>query len=131
MKKIFDITVNAVSPLRILVVETENNSVVVEKQELSSQVLQFLLPDIRFKGTRIDLIRIIYSLCSLDLFVDKDGARVPDNLVFQAFGQLLGMDLSRYCNDLNRTKQENTSMDTQTAIFRQMEEAFRKRMEIL
>ena len=131
MKKIFDITVNAVSPLRILVVETENNSVVVEKQELSSQVLQSLLPDIRFKGTRIDFIRILYSLCSLDLFVDKNACRVPDCLVFQTLGQLFGMDLSRYCNDLNRTKQESTNMDTQTAIFRQMEEAFRKRMEIL
>ena len=131
MKKIFDITVNAVSPLRILVVETENNSVVVEKQELSSQVLQSLLPDIRFKGTRIDFIRILYSLCSLDLFVDKNDCRVSDCLVFQTLGQLFGMDLSRYCNDLNRTKQESTNMDTQTAIFRQMEEAFRKRMEIL
>lgn len=131
MKKIFDITVNAVSPLRILVVETENNSVVVEKQELSPEVLQSLLPEIRFKGTRIDFIRILYSLCSLDLFVDKNGCRVPDCLVFQTLGQLFGMDLSRYCNDLNRTKQESTNMDTQTAIFRQMEEAFRKRMEIL
>lgn len=131
MKKIFDITVNAVSPLRILAMETENNSVVVEKQELSPEVLQSLLPEIRFKGTRIDFIRILYSLCSLDLFVDKNDCRVSDCLVFQTLGQLFGMDLSRYCNDLNRTKQESTNMDTQTAIFRQMEEAFRKRMEIL
>ena len=125
MRKIFSITVQLVEPLRILVMEVENESV--ERQVL----LQSLLADIRFRGTRIDLIRIIYSLCSLDLFVDKDGARVPDNLVFQAFGQLLGIDLSRYCNDLNRTKQESTSMDTQIAVFRKMEEAFRKRMEIL
>lgn len=131
MRKFFNITVQSVEPLRILVMEVENESVTVEGQELSSQVLQSLLPDIRFKGTRIDFIRILYSLCSLDLFVDKNDCRVSDCLVFQTLGQLFGMDLSRYCNDLNRTKQESTNMDTQTAIFRQMEEAFRKRMEIL
>lgn len=130
MRKFFTITVQSIEPLRILVMEAEHEAVPVENQVATPQLLQSLLPDIRFKGTRIDFIRILYSLCSLNLFVDKDGCRVPDCLVFQTFGQLLGMDLSRYSNDLNRTKQESTSMETQTAIFRQMEKVFRKCMEI-
>lgn len=130
MRKFFTITIQSIEPLRILVMEAEHESVSVENQVVTPQLLQSLLPDIRFKGTRIDFIRILYSLCSLDLFVDKNGCRVPDCLVFQVFGQLLGMDLSRYCNDLNRTKQESTNMDTQTAIFRRMEEVFKERMEI-
>lgn len=133
MRKISDQTVKSVKALRIVVMEVENNSVTVENQEEMSQVQLLQLPfkpDIQFNGKKIDLIRVLLSLCRLDCFVDSEGHRVPDCKVFQAFGQLLGIDLTLYLKALDRTKQECTSMETQTAIFREMEEAIRKYFEM-
>lgn len=130
MKKVIKINVKALESLQIIVMGSENESTSVENQEVIAQVTELPLPDIRFNGTKIDFIRILYALCSLDAFVDSKGKRVSDSLVFETFGVVLGMDLSHYCNELNRTKQENTSMETQTAIFRKMEEIFRKHFEI-
>lgn len=128
MKTILKITVNSESPFNIQVMDTENESVIFEDQVTTNQVSE--LPEIRFKGTKIDLIRIIYSLCLLDYFVDSNGNRVPDYKVFKAFGLFFRINMSDYCNHLNRIKQENTSMKTQTSILKKMKEAIRKYFEI-
>ena len=83
-------------------------------------------PDIHFKGDKIELIRVILSLCLLGRFVDSKGKKVPDYKAFQAFGKWLNVDLTTYLKDLDRTKQENTSMATQTKILDRMKAAILK-----
>lgn len=82
------------------------------------------------KGMRINMIRLIYSLCLLDGIQDAQGRKAPDYKVFQAFGKLLHIDLSHYSNDLNRCFAENTSMEKQTEFFRMMSDALYARFEL-
>ena len=79
------------------------------------------------KGMRIALIRIIYSVCQMNLIYDKFGNKVADKQVFDAFGQFFHMDLSRYNNDLTRAMSDNTSLEKQTEIFQLMSNTFRNK----
>lgn len=79
------------------------------------------------KGMRISLIRIIFSVCKMNLIRDKYGNKVPDKQVFDAFGRFLHMDLSRYTNDLTRAMSDNTSLEKQTEIFQLMGNTFRNK----
>lgn len=81
------------------------------------------------KGTRINMIRLIYSICREYIIVDDMGNRVPDCKIFQAFGMMLHANFSRYSNDLNRSMEDNTDMQTQTEIFRRMDENYRRRFD--
>lgn len=132
MKTIFEQTVKSVKALRIVVMEVENESTTVENQmEISS--VQFSKPDIKLsktKGMKVNFIRFIYALCVLGFFVDSNGQKLTRAKVFQIFGQLLDEDFSNYSNHLNRAKQDNTQMDTQTNIFEKMMEIIRKRCGI-
>lgn len=82
------------------------------------------------KGMRINMIRFIYSLCLLNCLQDANGRKAPDYKVFQAFGKLLHIDLSHYSNDLNRTMEENTTMERQTEFFRRMIGALQQRFDL-
>lgn len=82
------------------------------------------------KGVRINMIRFIYSLCLLNCLQDAHGRKAPDYKVFQAFGKLLHIDLSHYSNDLNRTMEENTTMERQTEFFRRMIGALQQRFDL-
>lgn len=82
------------------------------------------------KGMRINMIRFIYSLCLLNCLQDAHGRKAPDYKVFQAFGKLLHIDLSHYSNDLNRTMEENTTMERQTEFFRRMIGALQQRFDL-
>lgn len=82
------------------------------------------------KGMRINMIRLIYSLCLLNSIRDKYGNKAPDYKVFQAFGKLFHVDLSHYSNDLNRTMEENTTMERQTEFFRCMMAALQQRFDL-
>ena len=82
------------------------------------------------KGMRINMIRFIYSLCLLNCLQDTHGRKAPDYKVFQAFGKLLHIDLSHYSNDLNRTMEENTTMERQTVFFRRMIGALQQRFDL-
>ena len=82
------------------------------------------------KGMRINMIRFIYSLCLLNCIQDAHGRKAPDYKVFQAFGKLLHIDLSHYSNDLNRTMEENTTMERQTEFFRRMIGALQQRFDL-
>ena len=81
------------------------------------------------KGTRINMIRLIYSICRESMLVDAMGNRVPDCQIFKAFGTMVHANFSRYSNDLNRSMEDNTDMQTQTEIFRRMDINFRKRFD--
>ena len=81
------------------------------------------------KGVRINMIRLIYSICREYMLVDAMGNRVPDCQIFKAFGTMLHANFSRYSNDLNRSMEDNTDMQTQTEIFRRMDINFRKRFD--
>ena len=112
--------------LHTMVMQVENQSLTDENQVDIPRFKCPLLPsepDIHFKGDKIELIRVLLSLCLLGRFVDSKGRRVPNCKVFQAFGQWLDIDLTTYLKDLDRTKQQNTSMKTQTGIFQKMKEA--------
>lgn len=82
------------------------------------------------KGMRINMIRFIYSLCLLNCLQDAHGRKAPNYKVFQAFGKLLHIDLSHYSNDLNRTMEENTTMERQTEFFRRMIGALQQRFDL-
>lgn len=72
------------------------------------------------KGMRINMIRIIYSLCREQMLVDVHGNKLPDYKIYHWFGRLVHADFSNYHNDLNRSMEENTRIETQTKIFRNM-----------
>lgn len=139
MKKLYDFTVKSEKTLRIIVMEVANESeTVVENLEEMSQgqaSCPFLppKPDIRLKegkGIKVNFIRLIYALCHLGFFVDTKGHKLTLGKTFHAFGQLLGIDLSHYSNNLSQSKRVCTEMDTQTNIFREMEDVIRKRCDI-
>lgn len=126
--------ITLIKALNALVMEFESQATTVENQVETPQVLCPLLPpkpDIRYAGEKIELIRVLLSLCLLGRFEDSKSKRLPACKVFQIFGHLLGEDWGngKYLNALGRTKQECTSMDTQTKIFKEMEEAIRKYFE--
>ena len=126
MKEQFKRIIELEKALHAMVMQVENQSLTDESQVDISRFKCPLLPpepDIHFKGDKIELIRVLLSLCLLGRFVDSKGRRVPNCKVFQAFGQWLDIDLTTYLKDLDRTKQQNTSMNTQTGIFQKMKEA--------
>lgn len=126
MKEQFKRIIELEKALHALVMQVENQSLTDESQVDISRFKCPLLPpepDIHFKGDKIELIRVLLSLCLLGRFVDSKGKQVPNCKVFQAFGQWLDIDLTTYLKDLDRTKQQNTSMKTQTGIFQKMKEA--------
>lgn len=131
MKKNLNRIITLVKALNALVMEIESSKTVENQMETSKVQCPLLppKPDIRYAGDKIELIRILLSLCLQDRFKDSNGNRQPDYKVFQFFGECLGMDLSNYLKALDRTKQEGTSMETQTGIFKKMEEVIRKYFE--
>ena len=81
------------------------------------------LPDIRLnvkKISKIDFIRIVYTLCKLGCFVNSMGEVLKPLKVFQALGMLLGMDLSGYQNDLNNSLQLGKNEKKHLNIFQKM-----------
>lgn len=132
MSNILNRIIQMEKALHALMQQFESESTTVENQMESSLVQCPLLPpkpDIHYAGDKIELIRVILSLSLLGRFVDGKGNLLPACKVFQFFGECLGMNLSKYLKDVGRTKQECTSMETQTEIFREMEKAIRKYFE--
>ena len=82
------------------------------------------------KGSKIDLIRIVYTLCRLSLFTDKYGKKVPDIQVFRAFGKMLHMNLDSYNNDFNRSLQDSMGLDKHLKVFEEMMEIMKERFNM-
>ena len=72
------------------------------------------------KGSKIDLIRIVYTLCRLSLFTDKYGKTV----------KMLHMNLDSYNNDFNRSLQDSMGLDKHLKVFEEMMEIMKERFNM-
>ena len=74
------------------------------------------------KGMKVNLFRVVIALHKLGFFVDKTGSAPDQEDVFQAFGDMLGKDYSKYSKDLS----EASKKKNEVTIFEELEEAFRE-----
>lgn len=74
------------------------------------------------RGTKIDFIRVVNSLCELGFFTDDKGGRISKKDVMTALGNAVNVDLTDYQNDLSRSLSDSTKLDKHLAIFERMRE---------
>jgi len=73
------------------------------------------------KGSKVNFIRVINSLCELSFFTDKNGNNITKKEVFDVFGKIINQDLSTFHNDLSANKAAaNSDMKNTLVIFEQM-----------
>lgn len=72
------------------------------------------------KGMKVNLFRVVFALHKLGFFVDKAGSAPDQEDVFQAFGDMLGKDYSKYFKDLS----EASKKKNEVTIFQELEQAF-------
>lgn len=72
------------------------------------------------KGMKVNLFRVVIALHKLGFFVDKTGSAPDQEDVFQAFGDMLGKDYSKYYNDLSEASKKKNEI----TIFQELEQAF-------
>ena len=72
------------------------------------------------KGMKVNLFRVVIALHKLGFFVDKTGSAPDQEVVFQAVGDMLGMDYSKYYKDLS----EASKKKNEVTIFQELEQAF-------
>ena len=77
------------------------------------------------RGMRINFIRLVYGMCKKQFFTKKNGGKASDMQVFQYLGSKLGVDLTDYCNDLNRAMQDNTALEKNLRIFDELQDVMR------
>ena len=92
--------------------KTENNG---QPAKTSSSIT--LTPK---KGMKVNLFRVVIALHKLGFFVDKTGSAPDQEDVFQAFGDMLGKDDSKYYKDLS----EASKKKNEVSIFQELEQAF-------
>ena len=109
------VTVNAVQS------NTQNNNEVVAESTISNNIGG--RKDVTLnsaKGFKTNLYRTIIALHELGFFVDKSGCQANQKDVFDAFGEALGMDFSKYHKNLS----EASKKKNEVTIFQQLERAF-------
>lgn len=109
------VTVNAVQS------NTQNNNEVVAESTDSRNVRE--RKDVTLnsaKGFKTNLYRTIIALHELGFFVDKSGCQANQKDVFDAFGEALGMDFSKFHKNLS----EASKKKSEVTIFQQLERAF-------
>ena len=109
------VTVNAVQS------NTQNNNEVVAESTDSRNVGE--RKDVTLnsaKGFKTNLYRTIIALHELGFFVDKSGCQANQKDVFDAFGEALGMDFSKFHKNLS----EASKKKSEVTIFQEMETAF-------
>ena len=72
------------------------------------------------KGMKVNLFRVVIALHKLGFFVDKTGSAPDQEDVFQAFGDMLGKDYSKYYKDLSEASKKKNEI----TIFQELEQAF-------
>ena len=72
------------------------------------------------KFAKVDLYRVIMALYKLGAFEAVDGTQVGPEKVFEAFGNMLGDDFSKYANNLSRGSDNKGDVN----IFTRLSEAF-------
>ena len=118
MKNFTTFTVEVHGDAQLIIRQVENKC-----ETAAAPIGQPQLPDIRLKlkkGMRINFIRVVYTLWKLGFFVDSLGRELAATEVFQAFGRLLGIDLTDYHNDMNSSLQAGKSEEKHLDIFRRM-----------
>lgn len=124
MKKWKTITFQVEGDVRIVVTQQENScETAAGSMQQPPQPEQPQGADIRLnlkKITKIDFIRVVYTLCKLGAFVNSLGEELKPLKVFQAFGRLLDIDLSGYQNDLNNSLQQGKTEEKHLNIFKKM-----------
>lgn len=94
-----------------------------ENDSTSSEVLIHRTND--DEHSKVDLYRVIMALYQAGFFTTGSGARPTIKKVFQAFGQMLGEDFSKYANDL--AAGNNAKNDI--IVFQRLETAYQKYRE--
>ena len=124
MKKWKTITFQVEGDVRIVVTQQENScETAAGSMQQPPQPEQPQGADIRLnlkKITKIDFIRVVYTLCKLGAFVNSLGEELKPLKVFQAFGRLLDIDLTGYQNDLNNSLQQGKTEEKHLNIFKKM-----------
>jgi hypothetical protein len=124
MKKWKTITFQVEGDVRIVVTQQENScETAAGSMQQPPQPEQPQGADIRLnlkKITKIDFIRVVYTLCKLGAFVNSLGEELKPLKVFQAFGRLRDIDLSGYQNDLNNSLQQGKTEEKHLNIFKKM-----------
>lgn len=124
MKKWKTITLQLEGDVRIVVTQQENScETAAGSMQQPPQPEQPQGADIRLnlkKITKIDFIRVVYTLCKLGAFVNSLGEELKPLKVFQAFGRLLDIDLTGYQNDLNNSLQQGKTEEKHLNIFKKM-----------
>lgn len=72
------------------------------------------------KFAKVDLYRVIMALYKLGAFEAVDGTQVGPEKVFEAFGNMLGDDFSKYANNLSRGSDNKVDVN----IFTRLSDAF-------
>ena len=72
------------------------------------------------RGTKIDFIRVVNSLCELGFFTDDKGGRISKKDVMTALGNAVNVDLTDYQNDLSRSLSDSTKLEKHLVIFDRM-----------
>lgn len=85
---------------------------------------------VKEKGAKINLIRIIYTICRLNLFANKYGKKVPDIQIYRAFGKMLHMNLDSYNNDFNRSLQDSMGLEKHLKVFEEMMEIMKEKFNL-
>lgn len=72
------------------------------------------------KVAKVDLYRVIMALYKLGAFESVDGTQIGPEKVFEAFGNMLGDDFSRYANNLSQGSENKGDVN----IFTRLSDAF-------
>ena len=73
---------------------------------------------------KVDFFRVIMALLQAGFFVTETGIKPDATRVFQAFGQMLGEDFSKFANNLAAGSQ--TFEETKENIFNRLSSAFKE-----
>lgn len=61
------------------------------------------------KGTKVNLIRLVWTLCQMGMFVDDNEKRVEDKTVFELLGIAFNVDLKNYSNNLSQSMKNDSN----------------------
>lgn len=106
---------------RTVNMQQNNVSVAPDKENPDSSAVGAVRIQRSKKLSKVDLYRIIIALQRSGCFVDDSGNVPDDKKVFEAFGNMLGEDFSKYSNDLSQSVHKKNEAD----IFKRLEDAFK------
>lgn len=61
------------------------------------------------RNSKINLIRLVWSLCQMGMFVDEKEKKVDDKTVFELLGKAFNVNLSYYSNNLSQSMKNDSN----------------------